>query len=79
MSSSYENENIIYTGDLFRPSTSKGTLLVNNGTKFALEPVGTDNQTLIADSSQSTGVKWGNGLNPSEAGEVAFFCRKCFR
>lgn len=63
MSSVYSVENLLYTGTLSKPSTTKGTLLVNNGSIFALETIGTNTQVLTADSTTSTGVKWGTGIS----------------
>lgn len=40
------------------PSTTKGDLLVNNGTQLARLAVGTNAQVLTADSAEATGVKW---------------------
>lgn len=41
------------------PTTTKGDLEVHNGTDVVRVAVGSNNQVLIADSSQSAGVKWG--------------------
>ncbi len=40
------------------PSTTKGDIIVHNGTDDVRVAVGTNNQVLVADSAQSTGVKW---------------------
>lgn len=40
------------------PLTTKGDLLVNNGTSNVRLPVGTNNHVLTADSTQASGVKW---------------------
>lgn len=46
--------------DALAPSTTKGDITVFNGSDNVRLPVGSDNQILIADSAQSTGVKWGS-------------------
>lgn len=40
------------------PSTSKGDLIVNNGTTNVRLPVGSDTFLLTADSAQANGLKW---------------------
>ena len=40
------------------PSTTKGDLIVNDGTNDVRLAVGTDGQQLHADSTQASGVKW---------------------
>ena len=40
------------------PTTTKGDLIVRNGTANARLAVGTDTYVLVADSTQATGVKW---------------------
>lgn len=45
--------------DALSPTTSKGDLIVNNGTHNVAEAVGSDGQVLVADSSQTNGIKWG--------------------
>jgi hypothetical protein len=44
--------------DGLSPTTTKGDLIVNNGTNNVRLGVGTNNYVLTADSTQSTGVKW---------------------
>lgn len=39
-------------------ATSKGSVIVGNGTTWTVVSAGDDDQILIADSSQSAGVKW---------------------
>lgn len=41
------------------PTTTKGDLLVDNGTDVIRLAVGSNNQILTADSAQAAGVKWG--------------------
>ena len=40
------------------PLTTKGDLVVNNGTNDIRLGVGTDNYSLIADAAQASGIKW---------------------
>jgi hypothetical protein len=42
------------------PTTTKGDIIANSGTTNIRVPVGTDGQILIADSTQTSGVKWGS-------------------
>lgn len=52
--------------DALSPTTTKGDLLVDNGTNVIRLAVGTNDQVLTADSAQASGVKWaaaaGGGL-----------------
>lgn len=45
--------------DALAPTTTKGDLIVNTGTDNVRLPVGTNDYVLIADSTQTTGVRWG--------------------
>jgi hypothetical protein len=45
--------------DALSPTTTKGDLIVSNGTDNVRQAVGTDTYVLIADSTQTSGVKWG--------------------
>jgi hypothetical protein len=47
-------------GNVVKPVT-KGQILVGNGTVPTALGVGTNNQLLVADSAQATGVKWAQG------------------
>jgi len=47
------------------PLTTKGDILTNDGTNNVRKAVGTNNQVLIADSTQSSGVKWGTVTSAS--------------
>lgn len=44
--------------DALAPSTTKGDLIVHNGTDNIRVPVGADNQVLVADATEASGVKW---------------------
>ena len=50
--------------DALSPSTTKGDLILHNGTNNLRLAVGTNNQVLAADSAQATGVKWTNAASP---------------
>jgi hypothetical protein len=47
--------------DALSPTTTKGDLIVNNGTDNVRVPVGTDGQVLTADSAAASGVAWATG------------------
>lgn len=53
--------------DALAPTTTKGDIVVHNGTDNIRIPVGTDGQLLSADSSQASGVKWiaGSSVPPT--------------
>jgi hypothetical protein len=44
--------------DALSPTTTKGDLIVSDGTDNVRLPVGTNGQTLVADSTVAEGVKW---------------------
>jgi len=44
--------------DALSPTTTKGDLIVSDGTDNIRLPVGTDNYVLTADSAQASGIKW---------------------
>jgi anti-sigma28 factor (negative regulator of flagellin synthesis) len=52
------------------PTTTKGDLLVSNGTIVTRLGVGTNGQALIADSTQATGVTWGSIVSSDTASNV---------
>jgi len=60
--------------DALAPTTTKGDLLVDNGTNVIRVAVGTNNQVLTADSAQASGVKWAaasGGAHTFEASNAA--------
>lgn len=44
--------------DALSPTTTKGDIIVSNGTDNVRLPVGTDTFVLTADSAEATGIKW---------------------
>lgn len=54
--------------DALSPTTTKGDLIVDNGTTPVRLPVGTNGQALVADSTQAAGVKWGSSGVPTDVG-----------
>lgn len=46
--------------DALSPLTTKGDIVVHNGTNVVRQAVGTNGQVLVADSSQTNGVKFAN-------------------
>lgn len=49
--------------DALAPNTTKGDIIVRNGTGNIRIPVGTDGQFLRANSGTASGVEWASGLN----------------
>ena len=47
--------------DALSPTTTKGDLIVSNGSDNVRLPVGANNYVLVADSAEATGVKWSAG------------------
>lgn len=63
---------VLSQADQIAPLTTKGDLLVNDGTSNVRLPVGTNNYVLTADSTQSSGVKWaagGGGISSADIQE----------
>jgi hypothetical protein len=60
--------------DALAPTTTKGDIIVSNGSDNIRLAVGTNDQVLIADSVQASGVKWGaapgGGAAAGTAGEI---------
>jgi hypothetical protein len=56
--------------DALSPTTTKGDIIVSNGTDNVRLGVGTNNQVLTADSTTATGLKWaaGGGSNITSLG-----------
>jgi hypothetical protein len=44
--------------DALAPTTTKGDIIVRNSSTNTNQPIGTDGQVLVADSSQAVGLKW---------------------
>jgi hypothetical protein len=61
--------------DALSPATTKGDLIVHNGTNDVRLPVGTNDFVLTADSTQASGVKWaaGGGGSGFPAGTAMLF------
>ena len=61
--------------DALSPATTKGDLIVDNGTNNVRLPVGTNGYVLTADSTATEGLKWaaaGGGGGGSSAGSNIF-------
>jgi len=59
--------------DALAPTTTKGDLIVSNGSDNVRLPVGANNYVLVADSAEATGVKWsagGSGMSDPGANGV---------
>lgn len=62
MTSKFTNQNLRYTNSLIRPSTTKGTVMTNNGNNnFELITPTEDGQILTSNYSVSAGSEWSNG------------------
>lgn len=58
--------------DALAPTTTKGDTIVHNGTDNVRLAVGTDGQALIADSTQTEGVKWGSASGGAGVGGINY-------
>jgi hypothetical protein len=56
--------------DALSPNTTKGDVIVHDGTNNVRLPAGTDTHVLIADSTQAAGVKW--GALPAAPGDASY-------
>lgn len=64
--------------DALAPTTTKGDLIVHNGSDNIREPVGTNGFVLTADSAQASGIKWASASSagvatPSVTGTVTSY------
>lgn len=58
--------------DALAPGTSKGDVIVHNGTDHVRLAVGTDGHVLTADSAEAAGVKWAaaTGVSDGDKGDI---------
>lgn len=54
-------------------SLAKGDIVAYTGSAFVRVPVGSNSQVLTADSTQTSGVKWGSALGNTTAGGVGTY------
>lgn len=59
--------------DALSPTTTKGDILVDNGTNVVRLAIGSNDEVLIADSAEAAGVKWGtaSGSDTTVPGKLA--------
>lgn len=48
--------------DNLSPTTTKGDVIVSNGTNNVRQAVGADGEVIVADSTQASGIKWGKDV-----------------
>jgi hypothetical protein len=56
------------TFSFISPMTTKGDIIVHNGEEAVCLPVGSDDEVLVADSEQSTGLKWETRVQQVDTG-----------
>jgi hypothetical protein len=65
LDSKYKSVDSLGVVTVYQPTTTKGDLIVNDGTSTTRLPVGTVNQVLQADPSSITGLKWATNTSMS--------------
>ncbi len=74
MVSIFSSENIIFTNNIYRPSTTKGTVMGHNGIEiFDYTTPSSDNQVLISDDTETAGIKWASDTSGAGFGFATHF------